>query len=243
MSTRKKNRFWKKIKDLNPGVIKDIEQGFTAAALKRKKKFEDRGGGGKVSLRFMIDSCDELSKCELIERDIIRNGPYRAEFPSDLKTFLSERADIVVLLGFNNLVSENSLWPVKNGIISFHPADTNEYRGRPGSFFEWLNGELKHGVTLQRLNQSIDGGEIICQRFVEFNHRLPFLAAKADVRKKMHKLWPEMVIEGLDKIERGDNLGSPSPCKVSVTEDSDRWPIVRKYIVRSISVRLERLFG
>jgi folate-dependent phosphoribosylglycinamide formyltransferase PurN len=211
--------------------------------LKLKRKFEGKGGGEKLSLKFMIDSYGEFSKCELIEYDIIRNSLYRAEFPSDLKKTLSEKADIVVLLGFNNLISEKSLWPVKNGIISFHPADTNEYRGRPGTFFEWLYGEPKHGLTLQRLNKSIDGGEIICQRFVEFNHRQPFLVAKADVRKKLEVLWPEMVVEGLSKIERGDAFSSPRPCKVSVSEDSDRWPVVRKYIARSISVRLGRLFG
>ena len=30
---------------------------------------------------------------------------------------------------------------VKNGILSFHTADTNQYKGRPSGFYEYLNNE------------------------------------------------------------------------------------------------------
>ena len=47
------------------------------------------------------------------------------------------------------------------GVISFHHGDNRTNRGGPSGFWEVLNGEPSSGFIIQRLNQELDGGEVL----------------------------------------------------------------------------------
>lgn len=55
----------------------------------------------------------------------------------------------------------------KNGIIGYHHGDLTKYRGQPPCFWELYNGEKQVGVTIQRLKERLDAGEIVMQRFFD----------------------------------------------------------------------------
>jgi hypothetical protein len=46
------------------------------------------------------------------------------------------------------------------GVLSYHPGDIRKYRGQPQGLWEFLNGEDQMGVTVQRINETLDGGDI-----------------------------------------------------------------------------------
>lgn len=47
------------------------------------------------------------------------------------------------------------------GVISFHHGDNRTNRGGPSGFWEVLNGESSSGFIIQKLNQELDGGEVL----------------------------------------------------------------------------------
>ena len=47
------------------------------------------------------------------------------------------------------------------GVISFHHGDNRTNRGGPSGFWEVLNSEPSSGFIIQRLNQELDGGEVL----------------------------------------------------------------------------------
>ncbi|MDG5760627.1 formyltransferase family protein [Natronococcus sp. A-GB1] len=81
------------------------------------------------------------------------------EFPDDVVDRVAEECDALVLFGFG-LVRGPILEAPEFGVLSFHPADIRSYRGMgPPAVFH--DGRDRCGATLQRLNESIDGGEIV----------------------------------------------------------------------------------
>ena len=81
------------------------------------------------------------------------------ELPDEVVAQLADRCDVVIRFGFG-LVRGDVLTAPEYGVLSFHPADIRRYRGM-GPPIIFRDGRNRAGSTLQRLNQSIDGGEIV----------------------------------------------------------------------------------
>lgn len=82
-----------------------------------------------------------------------------AELPQDAVDTVRERCDVAVRFGFG-LLRGDVLRAPAFGVLSFHPGDIREYRGLavPQA---WFDGRDTNGVTLQRLKEDIDAGEIV----------------------------------------------------------------------------------
>lgn len=82
-----------------------------------------------------------------------------AEFPDDVVRQVADQCDVVIRFGFG-LIRGAILDAPEDGVLSFHPADIRRYRGMgPPPIFH--DGRAVAGSTLQRLDDSIDGGEIV----------------------------------------------------------------------------------
>ena len=68
--------------------------------------------------------------------------------------------DVIVKFGMNLLRDPQKL-PSRFGVLSYHHGDPRKYRGRPAGFYELLFKEKEVGVIVQRLSNSLDGGEVI----------------------------------------------------------------------------------
>ena len=79
--------------------------------------------------------------------------------PDETVDVIQEHSDVVIRFGFGVLKGRILQSPTY-GVLSYHPGDIRAYRGQPGGFWEFLNGEDEMGVTLQRINETLDGGEI-----------------------------------------------------------------------------------
>jgi methionyl-tRNA formyltransferase len=81
------------------------------------------------------------------------------EFPDDVVERVADRCDVVVRFGFG-LVRGRILTEPAHGVLSYHPADIRRYRGL-GPELVFADGRDRAGVTLQRLSEVVDGGEIV----------------------------------------------------------------------------------
>lgn len=72
------------------------------------------------------------------------------------------KADVALRFGIGLLRDPEDL-PVHHGVLSYHHGDPSKYRGRPAGFYEMLNGEATQGVIVQRLGNTLDGGEVLAR--------------------------------------------------------------------------------
>ena len=150
---------------------------------------------------------------------------------------IRKNCDILILFGYNKIIHQNYLNIAKNGILSFHTADINKYRGRPAGFYEFINNEKKGGVTLQQLNNEIDGGKIVEQREIDISNCNSY----DETLYKMMSLKNDLVLKGLDKIESNINLKYPNRgVNISINKDSHKIMNVFRCLKKNI---LRRYFN
>jgi len=90
------------------------------------------------------------------------------QFESELWEHVRElKPDYVILAGFMKILSPSFLKKFPQRIINIHPADTRQHQGLNG--YKWaFENKLPHTlITVHYVDEKVDGGEIIGQRFVD----------------------------------------------------------------------------
>ena len=78
----------------------------------------------------------------------------------DIKRIKDRNLDIILRLEGGILKGEILKTP-KNGVISFHHADNDLYRGLPPGFWEVFYRNPTTGFIIQKLNEDLDGGDVL----------------------------------------------------------------------------------
>lgn len=69
--------------------------------------------------------------------------------------------DYAFTFGFNYIFSSKIINQFKEGIWNIHPGELPKYRGRHPIQWAFINGEKKIGVTIHKINEKIDRGELL----------------------------------------------------------------------------------
>lgn len=177
-----------------------------------------------------LSEIDFLSDVERIpcRPEIVDGWQYR--LPGEDVAAASARADVAVLFGFGFVVGP-VLEAFDHGVLSFHHGNLREYRGQPMGFWEFVNDESVGGVTLQRLNDTLDGGEIIAVR------RVPIHDADrwGEVRRRLFEASRDLLAEGVRRVEDD----SFSPDRPESDELGDLYTLphgrpVASYVAKSV---------
>ncbi len=78
----------------------------------------------------------------------------------DLKKIENRKLDLILRLE-GKILKGKILKIAKNGVISFHHADNDVYRGLPPGFWEVFYKNPTTGFIIQKLNENLDGGDIL----------------------------------------------------------------------------------
>lgn len=113
-----------------------------------------------------IGDVDLFSSCRSMECEPHSTDGIWNELPDDIVNEIDATADVVIRFGFG-LIRGRILEATDLGVLSFHHGDIREYRGRKPGFWEFLDGAPRTGSTLQRLDESIDSGEIVAIETVD----------------------------------------------------------------------------
>lgn len=107
--------------------------------------------------------------------------------------------DFIFAIGFSQLVSKEILDIPKYGVIGLHPADLPKYRGRAVIVWQMLTGVRTSKVTLFRIDEGADTGEIIDQE--------PFVIDEndyaSDVLDKSHDALLKLYHRALPRLMDG----------------------------------------
>jgi len=84
---------------------------------------------------------------------------YRLE-DKDIKSIKGHDIDLLIRCG-EGILKGDILNCTKYGVLSFHHGDNRVYRGVPAGFWEVFNGEPTSGFIIQKLTETLDGGEVL----------------------------------------------------------------------------------
>jgi methionyl-tRNA formyltransferase len=109
-------------------------------------------------------------------------------------------ADIYVSMSFDQLIRKGIMDSVPKGFINCHAGALPYYRGRNTLNWALINGEKQFGVTVHHMDEGIDTGDIIIQRFAEISDDDDY----ASLLGKAVSLCAEILPEALLHIARGE---------------------------------------
>lgn len=125
--------------------------------------------------------------------------------PKNLKTketlekILHIKADYLIVADYGNLIPSVLLSAPKKMPLGVHPSLLPLYRGPAPIDRTLMAGEKITGVTIFKLNQKIDAGDIILQKKTKISDKEDCFT----LQKKLANLGAQALIESLDKINKG----------------------------------------
>jgi phosphoribosylglycinamide formyltransferase-1 len=111
----------------------------------------------------------------------------------------AQRAELVVLAGYMQLLSTEFLQRFPRAVINVHPALLPAFPGIGAVEQAVAYGVKVFGVTVHFVDEGIDTGPVILQRAIE----LPDVADPAEVLERLHPIEHELLPEAVALIARG----------------------------------------
>lgn len=158
-----------------------------------KKLGELSGVDDTESRQIPVEEVDCLSQAEFHHVEPIMDGSW-AELPPDAVETVRQSCDIGIRYGFG-LLKGDVLEAPEHGVLSFHPADIRQYRGL-GPPQAYLDGCRTMGVTLQRITEDIDGGDLVAYADTDVSE----CKTLWEVYDRLDELQVELLAEGIRNI-------------------------------------------
>ena len=125
------------------------------------------------------------------------------EEPEDLGGRLadmqSRHPDLGVVISYGRLVPVSYLQTPRHGMLGVHPSLLPKYRGAGPMVWAILNGESETGVTVFRLNDRLDAGDILLQRTAAIEPR----DTAERLSDRLAHLGAALLVEAVQQVERG----------------------------------------
>ena len=126
-----------------------------------------------------------------------------------LKAF---QADLFVVIAYGKILPSEILSLPRIFCINVHGSLLPEYRGAAPINWAIINGDQKTGVTVMKLNETMDAGEIISQREMDITDE----DTAVSLRRKMAQTGAELLLETIQAIvKRNFKLAQQDISKVT----------------------------
>ena len=172
-----------------------FEKYFLSKFFKRKYNFK------KIDIQLLTQ--DILN----VYPHISKSGYFFEYSEKDIEIIKNKKLDIIVRLG-SGIIRGKMLKASKNGIFSFHHGDNQYFRGGPPGFWEVYYNKPLTGFVIQRLNEVLDGGEILFKGHVEtkYNYYLNQQSIFKNSAKYLAKILLDLKLNRLKnfKVDSSD---------------------------------------
>lgn len=126
--------------------------------------------------------------------------PIKIKEAEAVKQLSEYEADIFVVAAFGQFLSEEILNMPKYGCVNIHASLLPKYRGAAPIQRVILDGEKETGVTIMKMAQGIDTGDMYLKRAVPIDEK----ETGESLHDKLMALGAELIVEALPKIEKGE---------------------------------------
>ena len=116
-----------------------------------------------------------------------------------LPRFQSLQPDLGVVISYGTLIPSQLLRVPTHGMLGVHPSLLPKYRGASPIAWAMLNAEPTTGVTVFRLNERVDSGDIALQREVPIGGR----ETAVTLSERLARLGAELLLEVVQALEHG----------------------------------------
>jgi methionyl-tRNA formyltransferase len=116
----------------------------------------------KPSGRNLIMNCCP-AKSEAIKEGIPILQPQSLRDPAAIKEIISIPTDVYVVVAYGKIIPREIFDHPKFGTLNLHPSLLPKYRGAAPVQWALINGDEETGITIQRINEELDAGDIIIQ--------------------------------------------------------------------------------
>lgn len=148
----------------------------------------------RVIVKKSSDPLIEFCKLNDIPFSVVKNSDELEIIISEIKPVAGITAD------FGMIIPEKILNLLPQGILNIHPSLLPELRGPTPAQTALLNGQLKTGVTLFKLDKEIDHGPIVAQD--EFD--IPEEFTSKDLLTALFKLGAKLIEDNLEDYINND---------------------------------------
>ncbi|MFN4228011.1 MAG: methionyl-tRNA formyltransferase [Candidatus Ratteibacteria bacterium] len=107
--------------------------------------------------------------------------------------------DLIILISYGKILPSSILKIPKIASINVHPSLLPKYRGPAPIEWALINGETKTGITIIKMDENIDTGQIIIQKEVEIS---PFDNAFT-LKNRLSFLASDLLYEGIKIVKQG----------------------------------------
>lgn len=124
----------------------------------------------------------------------LKQKVYKIKDINDAKTALMIKKlgpELIVLADFGQILSKEIISIPKYGVLNIHPSLLPKYRGPSPVVSAILNGDKRTGVTIIKLNQVVDGGDILSQIEAKIKPR----ETSTLLKKRLAELGSELLVE------------------------------------------------
>jgi len=125
--------------------------------------------------------------------------PERVSAPDFLNILKSMNLDIIIVVSFGEILSEEVLNVPKLGCINVHSSILPKYRGAAPAVWALMNGEKKTGVSTFWLTKKMDSGDIILQKEIDILN----YDTRATLEERLSMLGAEALKETMYGIKNG----------------------------------------
>lgn len=123
--------------------------------------------------------------------------------------------DWLFIIGWSQIAKKGVLAAPTNGCIGMHPTLLPKGRGRAAIPWAIIKGLDKTGVTMFKLNEGVDTGDIIGQGVIELNDHITATELYNQVNdmhvKLIAKYWDDIINDNVSLIKQNDEVATEWP--------------------------------
>jgi methionyl-tRNA formyltransferase len=117
------------------------------------------------------------------------------------KQLLGYQPDLMIVFGFNWKLPPEVLSIPRFGVLNVHPSMLPKYRGPSPVLWAVHNGDAHFGVTVHRMNETIDAGPIMSR---SAPIPLPDRVTHEDIWDRIAAVIPETLTDAIARVARGE---------------------------------------
>jgi len=138
-------------------------------------------------------------KRRALEMGLAVYQPERIRRPETVGLIASLRPEIMVVVGYGQIIPQSILDIPPHGIVNVHASLLPRYRGAAPIQWAIANGETRTGVTTMRIDAGLDTGDILLQAETEIGP----LETAPELSERLARMGAGLLIETLAGLERG----------------------------------------